>query len=298
MIDPKNFPRTEPEYEIEPHNRFMAALASINAYELSQPGNTVTFLSEVDLSEVESMRNLAGKVGQRKPSYTAFVIKAVALAIRMFPYANRRVTRSIFGWSQRVQKFRNIDAAVMIERELPEAPMAAFVDMIRNADQMPLTKLTEELHALAISDVGTNQQWRNFSWIIRRLPGWLARWIIRMPALSSALWVRYRGGAFVVSSPAKYGVDAIMTIWPWPLGVSFGLVKERAVVRNGQIVARPTFMLTLNFDRRLMAGAQAARFFKRVIDCLENAGAEMASELKETEVEVAVSPSDDPNSRS
>jgi pyruvate/2-oxoglutarate dehydrogenase complex dihydrolipoamide acyltransferase (E2) component len=105
----------------------------------------------------------------------------------------------------------------------------------------------------------------------------LARTLIRLPVLVPRLWVRYRGGSFVVSSPAKYGVDIVAGSWPWPLGVSFGLVKDRPVVRGGQVVAAPTFMLTLNFDRRLMAGAQAARFFRRVAERLERAEAELAT---------------------
>ncbi len=51
---------------------------------------------------------------------------------------------------------------------------------------------------------------------------------------------------------------------------SFGLAKPRPVVRDGSVVVRPTFTLTLNLDRRLMAGAQAARFFERIVELLEN----------------------------
>src|SRR5262249_5463 len=180
------------------------------------------------------------------------------------------------GLGKRVQKFQQIDAAVLIERELPEAPMVAFVDMIRNADQASLADLTDQLHELAVCDTTTHDPWRPVSWIIRNPPSWLARSSIRIPVRRADLWVRYRGGAFVVSSPAKYGVDDIAAMWPWPLGVSFGLAKERAVVRGGQVVPRTTFKLTLNFDRRLIAGAQAARFFKRITDILEHAGTELA----------------------
>jgi hypothetical protein len=265
-------------YEIEPKNNFFAAVSSITGYELRSPGNTVTFLSEVDLTEIEKIRGRATEAGLQKPSYTAFVIKAISLALREFPYANRRVSRLPF-FRTRVQRFHRIDAAVLCERELPEAPMVAFVDMIRDADQLSLQAITEQLNALATCDTNTNQQWRRFSKIIRRLPGWLARWLIRLPVFFPSLWVRYRGGSFVVSSPAKYGVDIVATSWPWPLGFSFGLVKQRPVVREGQIVARPTFMLTLNFDRRLMAGAQGARFFKRISDLLENASTAMVPYL-------------------
>src|SRR5262245_56626450 len=92
-------------YEIEPKSPFFSAVCSITEYELRQPGNTVTFLSEVDLTEVERLRGLAAQGGLRKPSYTAFVIKSVAMALRDFPYANRRIARTWFGLRTRVQKF-------------------------------------------------------------------------------------------------------------------------------------------------------------------------------------------------
>ena len=75
----------------------------------------------------------------------------------------------------------------------------------------------------------------------------------------------------MISSPAKYGVDIMVGAWPWPLGFSFGLVKERAMALKGEVVVRPTMALTMSFDRRLMGGAPAARFFRSVCDLLEDA---------------------------
>jgi hypothetical protein len=79
--------------EVPPDLRFFRANRSIVEYEI-RPGNTVTFLHEVDLSEVENVRLAAKAAGSEAPSYTAFVVKAVALALRDCCYANRR----IWGW--------------------------------------------------------------------------------------------------------------------------------------------------------------------------------------------------------
>lgn len=81
----------------------------------------------------------------------------------------------------------------------------------------------------------------------------------------------------MISSPAKYGVDMLVGNWPWPVGFSFGLVKERPIVIEGNIVARPTMMLIMSFDRRLMAGAPAARFFNAVSQALASAETSLAS---------------------
>ena len=76
----------------------------------------------------------------------------------------------------------------------------------------------------------------------------------------------------MISSPAKYGVYSVVATWPWPLGFSFGFVSNRPFVnREGEVVVRPCCDLVLNFDRRIMAGAPAAKFFTRIIRALENA---------------------------
>ena len=45
---------------------------------------------------------------------------------------------------------------------------------------------------------------------------------------------------------------------------------------DGAVVVRPTFNFGLSWDRRVMAGAQAARFFRRVIEILLGATTELA----------------------
>jgi hypothetical protein len=233
-------------------------------------GNTVAFLGEVDLSEIEAIR---ASVSRRlRPSYTAFVVRAVALALKEFPYANRRLAR---GWlpflRSRMQQFTSCDVSVAVEREVAGTSAATFIDVLRDADEMSLSALTGKLRALTTCDESNNRQWRDYHWLVRHLSPWLCSLLIGLPRLFPSLWSRWRGGAALVSSPSKYGVDAVIGAWPSPVGISFGLVKQRAVVRAGKIEARPTFQLTLNFDRRVMAGAPAARFFRRIIDHIENA---------------------------
>jgi hypothetical protein len=53
------------------------------------------------------------------------------------------------------------------------------------------------------------------------------------------------------------------------------LVKPRVVAREGKPVVRPTFQLTLAFDRRVMVGAAAAKVFGRLVAILENAQSEL-----------------------
>jgi pyruvate/2-oxoglutarate dehydrogenase complex dihydrolipoamide acyltransferase (E2) component len=259
-------------YELRSAHKFYDVTRSIVGNEIRM-GDTVTLLNEVDLTMAVDVRARLGAEGHAKPSYTAFVIKSVALALREFPYANRRIYKR--AWLQfsrlKIQQFTAVDMTVAVERDIPGVEVATFVDVLRDAEKMSLADITQRLHELATCDASNNKQWREYTSIVNRLPAWLSKFLIGLPLHSPSMWSRYRGGAALISSPAKYGVDAIVGAWTAPIGVSFGFVKERAVVKNGRIVACPTFMLTVNFDRRVMAGAQAARFYKRIVDRLEDA---------------------------
>lgn len=252
------------------NNRFFRIFCALPEREINAKVS-VSFSSLIDLTAIEAIRSARGAKGYRRPSYTAFVAKALAVALQEHPYANRRVFRSPWHlggpW---LHDFQAIDITVAAERSVPKREYIAFVDVMRNADQLSLEEVTEWLAELAQSDESTNRQWRELNQLIERMPWRIAAFILRLPTWIPSMWERYRGGAVLVSSPAKYGVDGVTASWAWPIGVSFGFVKPRPLVRDGQVVVCPTFQLLMNFDRRIMAGAAAARLFKRICDLLEN----------------------------
>lgn len=259
-------------YTLENNNRHYLAVKNICRQEM-HPGNTICFSSEVDLSSIERVRSAREKQGAAKPSYTSFVAKAVALALKEFPEANRRGFR--LPWGSRIVRFHDIDIAVAFERDVPEAPMVACIDIIRGVDILSLEAITTRLREFGSATLENNKQWRAFHVGISRFPAWIFSLVMRLHALTPAYWHRYRGGACLISSPAKYGVHQMVGTWSHPLGVSFGQVKWSPVVAAGEVVARKTFTFTLNWDRTIMAGAPAAKFFKQITFLLENAEQEI-----------------------
>ena len=79
------------------------------------------------------------------------------------------------------------------------------------------------------------------------------------------------GGTFTVSNLGMYGVASFTAIINPPQAaiLSVGSVEPRAVVRDGQILARHTMTLTLACDHRILYGAEAARFLARIRELLE-----------------------------
>lgn len=269
---------SNPNYSTSTSNKYMDANISIIEFE-SRHVVGANFFTDVDLTQIENIRmRESQKENHNRSPYTAFVVKAVAKALSEFPYANARLFPRVpfLPLGRILVRFKHHDIAVAAERTGPDMEATAFCDILRHADAQALPEVVTWLHALSHADLNNNKQWRDFSQTIRRLPRWLAALMIRMPCFIPSLWVKYRGGAALVSSPGKYGVDVISATWVWPLGVSFGLVKPRPVVRGDQVVACPTFTLTLSFDRRMLAGAQAARLFRRIVEILETAETEIA----------------------
>jgi pyruvate dehydrogenase E2 component (dihydrolipoamide acetyltransferase) len=81
-----------------------------------------------------------------------------------------------------------------------------------------------------------------------------------------------RGSTFTVTSAGKLGGLLTTPIVNYPeVGIlSIGRVAQRPVVRDGQIVARPTGTIAVTFDHRVVDGARAAEFGLAVIRRLES----------------------------
>jgi pyruvate dehydrogenase E2 component (dihydrolipoamide acetyltransferase) len=81
-----------------------------------------------------------------------------------------------------------------------------------------------------------------------------------------------RGSTFTVTSAGKLGGLLTTPIVNYPeVGIlSIGRVADRPVVRDGEVVVRPTGTIAVTFDHRVVDGARAAEFGLAVIRRLED----------------------------
>ena len=196
----------------------------------------VTLNVEVDVSEIVKLREQVSaewqKVHGNKVSYNDVIIRAVAKALREHPALNSSLAED--GLHQYADV--NVGVAVAIDAGL-------VVPVIRNADQRSLLEIAQQSRALA-DRARQNQLTRD----------------------------DLTGGTFTVTNMGMLGVETFTPIINLPecaiLGV--GQIADRAVVREGQIVARPTMWLSLTFDHRIVDGAPAAVFLRRIRQLLES----------------------------
>ena len=165
------------------------------------------------------------------PTYNDMVVKAVALALREHPLANGSYRDG------KVQLHSRINVGVAVA-----ADGALVVPTVFDAEEKSLGEIARETRALA---------------------GRVRDGSITPPELG--------GGTFTVSNLGMYGISSFAAIINPPQAaiLSVGALAERAVVREGQIVARHTMSLTLVSDHRILFGAEAARFLARVRELLE-----------------------------
>src|SRR5207253_9300940 len=82
------------------------------------------------------------------------------------------------------------------------------------------------------------------------------------------------GGAVTVSNLGMFGVDEFDAIVTEPQSaiLAVGRIADRAVAVDGQPAVRPTLVLTLSFDHRVVDGARGAEFLDTLVHLIEEAG--------------------------
>jgi len=172
------------------------------------------------------------KVRENQPlTYLPFVIHAVARAIRDFPVLN-----SSWGEAGIIQK-RDIHVGIAVALE-----DGLLVPVVKHADRKRLTQLGHEVTDLAER--------------------------ARTKKLNPE---EVQGGTFTITNHGGFGSLLSTPIIHQPqiaiLGV--GAVQKRTVVINEAIAIRPMAYLSLSFDHRVIDGARADSFMKKVKSYIE-----------------------------
>jgi pyruvate dehydrogenase E2 component (dihydrolipoamide acetyltransferase) len=84
--------------------------------------------------------------------------------------------------------------------------------------------------------------------------------------------VDLEGGIFTISNLGMHGIDAFTAILNGGQAsiLSVGRIAERAVARDGNVLAAQTLILTLGCDHRAVDGARGAMFLKDLVAAVED----------------------------
>ncbi len=190
--------------------------------------------SEAEMTRLLSFRkelNAALESEGVKVSVTDLIVRACALALK----ANPQVHRSWVDGKLHYHRQANVGVAVALDDGL-------IVPVIHGADAMGPREI-----ARASGD------------LVERARGG------RLKAEEIS------GGTFTVSNLGMFRITRFAAIInpPEPAILAVGATQERAVVRDGQVVARPMMNLVLSCDHRATSGADGARLLDAIRQHLE-----------------------------
>jgi pyruvate dehydrogenase E2 component (dihydrolipoamide acetyltransferase) len=224
---------------VEPMNRMTSLIAEHMVISRRISPHVHSYF-EIDYSRIDQVRAKNKRTWEEqgvKVTYTAFIAKAVAQALREYPKLNAAVSGNQVVYRGDV----NLGVAVALEQGL-------IVPVVRNADDLSLTGI-----ARRVADLATRARSKKLS-----------------PE-------EVQGGTFTITNPGIFGTVIGFPIINQPqvaiMGV--GAVEKRPVVitdefGNDAIVARKRGFIALGYDHRLVNGADADQFLARVKQIMES----------------------------
>ncbi|WP_338551479.1 dihydrolipoamide acetyltransferase family protein [Paenibacillus sp. KS-LC4] len=197
----------------------------------------VTIMDEVDVTELVALRAKYKPYAEKKGAkltYLPFIVKALVAAAREFPIMNATLDEA----NQEIvlRKYYNIGIATDTDNGL-------IVPVIEDADRKNIWKVADTIRDLAVRG--------------------------RDGKLSAN---ELKGSTITISNIGSAGGMFFTPVINFPevaiLGT--GRISEKAIVRNGEIVAAPVMALSLSFDHRLIDGATAQNFMNYIKQLLGN----------------------------
>lgn len=187
----------------------------------------------VDMTEAVRLREQL-KAADVKISYNDIVIRCTAKALTEFPMMNATMDDTYIT----TKDYVNIGMAVATDTGL-------LVPVIHDADLKSLSEISAISHDLAAR---TKEN--------RLTPDEMS------------------GGTFTISNLGMFDIESFTAIVNKPeVGIlAVGKMEKKPAVVNDELVIRPLMQLSLTYDHRVVDGAPAALFLRRIKQLLENPG--------------------------
>jgi len=189
--------------------------------------------SEIDMTEAARLREqlLAAKVFPERITYTHLLIRALTLVLPKHP----RVNASWVDGMVEVHEDINIAIAVAIEDGL-------VAPVIHRCQQMGLREIAQATQGL-----------------------------VEKAQAGKFTGAELVGATFTISNMGMLDIDSFAAVITPPQAaiLAVGSIRERPVVRNGQLAVAKTMRVTLSADHRVLNGVEAGRFLEDLKHTLE-----------------------------
>jgi pyruvate/2-oxoglutarate dehydrogenase complex dihydrolipoamide acyltransferase (E2) component len=193
---------------------------------------------------------------------TAILLKAIATAQRLNPQS----LQGYLPFNMRVN-YHEIVAGFTVERFVGKDP-AVFFGKIEKAEYKSLPEIAAELREYGTAQI-ENVPVLNIQNVFTHAPSFIRKIVFHLGSLIPALRLAVNNATFGLTTLGKYGV--VTAFGPCVCACTFGVgtVEDRAVVRDGEVCARPMMTIAMSYDHRLIDSVPAAMFLRDVKDLVE-----------------------------
>jgi 2-oxoglutarate dehydrogenase E2 component (dihydrolipoamide succinyltransferase) len=196
----------------------------------------LTTFNEVNMQPIFDTRNKYKEQFREVHSvglgFMSFFTRACALALQQYP----KVNAFLDGEEMVMNDFVDVSIAV-------SSPKGLMVPVMRNVENMTMWEIEAEVKRLALKARDAK---------------------LTIPEMT--------GGTFTITNGGVFGSMLSTPIINPPQSAILGMhnIVERAVVENGNIVARPIMYVALSYDHRIIDGKESVGFLVTVKNYLEN----------------------------
>jgi 2-oxoglutarate dehydrogenase E2 component (dihydrolipoamide succinyltransferase) len=217
----------------------MTRLRARIADRMMQSKNSIAMLTsfnEIDMKPVMDLRKKYAESFEKKHGvklgFMSFFVKACTEALKLHPIVNA----SVDGNDIVYHAYQDIGVAVATEKGL-------VVPVLRNTDNLSLADVERQIGGFA-------KQAREGGLQLEDL----------------------QGGTFTITNGGVFGSLFSTPIVNPPQSAILGMhtIKERAMVVDGQVVARPMMYVAISYDHRIIDGKDAVQFLVAVKNFLED----------------------------
>ena len=202
----------------------------------TQEAALLTTFNEVDMSTVMGLRKKHQEafVDQHgiKLGFMSFFVKAVVHALQAVPQINSQIDGDMLVQNH----YYDVGVAVGTDKGL-------VVPVVRDCDKKSFAQIEQDIGNYAKA------------------------------ARSGKLTIDdLQGGVFTISNGGIYGSMLSTPILNMPQSGILGLhnIQQRAVVVDGEVVARPMMYLALSYDHRVVDGKEAVTFLIKIKEAIED----------------------------
>jgi len=207
------------------------------------------------------------------------VAKAIGAVLEEVPDANALLRFNQIYLRDSIGVFFQV---VMNDPETDEIDLSGAT--IQKPNEKTLEQIVDEF-AIKVSGVrgGNDEAMKSSRDLMSRIPPWAVSPVLRLTSLLSYtlnLDMRWAGipkdlfGSVMITNVGSLGLPyALVPLVPYsrvPLLLALGSIEDRAVVEDGQLVARKVMDVGATFDHRILDGGHAAKMHRIVTAWMEH----------------------------